>query len=145
MVLKLFFITGIPWIFEIIAWLPSYVSNIPQVWRHHMYYLFEISNLLNSLRGVIVFFIFVVLQRDARRYLLVRFRKMFSHRDASVGPSGHPKVTAGSLSALSQRTLQSQLSTTSCSSEVSCPISQSSKDDDLPTRPHSETGDITYL
>lgn len=157
MAVKLFFIAGIPWVFEIMAWLPNYLPNVSPVWRRHTIYLFEVSNLLNSLRGVIVFIIFVLLQRDARRHLWNRIKKLVSaiRRDPSSsksvikGDHPHPNV-AGSLSALSassQRTLQSQLSSISASSDTSDHISYTSGEGEpvVFTPPFAEPDEITYL
>lgn len=118
-------------------------------------YLFEVSNLLNSLRGLIVFIMFVLLQRDVRRHLWLWLKKRCS---SSPEPSGsgaeiksqpHPHV-AGSLSALSassQRTLQSQLSSISASSDMSEPISFTSGESDavFSSLPYVEPDEITYL
>ena len=162
MAVKLFFIAGIPWVFEIIAWLPSYLPDVSPHWRRHTVYLFEVSNLLNSLRGVIVFVIFVLMQRDARRHIWLRLRKLFSRPqpespDVTVAGKGHPRIVAGSLSALSassQRTLQSQLSSISASSDMSEPVSyeQDSRDAESASPPppsppsgSTEVDEITYL
>lgn len=153
MAVKLFFIAGIPWVFEIIAWLPSYLPDVSPHWRRHTVYLFEVSNLLNSLRGVIVFIIFVLMQRDARRHIWLRARKLFSRSEPSSPPpsvaKGHPRIVAGSLSALSassQRTLQSQLSSISASSDMSDPVSyEHSRDGDSTSSPSFEVDEITYL
>ena len=76
--IKLFFIAGTPWIFEIFAWLPSYFkTGISPQWRQNTVYLFAVSNTLNALRGVVVFIMFVLLQRDVRRYLWLRLNKFW--------------------------------------------------------------------
>lgn len=72
MALKLFFITGIPWIFEVVNWIFTVTghssSNV----------LFDVANLCNSLRGVIIFIVFVLLQRNVRLHLQLRIRKYLS-------------------------------------------------------------------
>ena len=83
MALKLFFITGIPWVFEFAAWLPFYLTENSFL-RTNSVYFFEISNLLNSLRGVIIFIIFIVLNRDVRRFLWPRIKKIFIREDSKI-------------------------------------------------------------
>ena len=114
MAVKLFFITGVPWIFEIVAWLPNYVPSISASWRQHALYLFEIGNLLNALRGVVVFIIFVLLRPDARRQLWVWLQMCFVNKskDASGKSPGNGK-SAGSISNKSQRTFLTQMSISS--------------------------------
>ena len=72
MALKLFFITGIPWIFEVVNWIFTVTghssSNV----------LFDVANLCNSLRGVIIFIVFVLLQRNVRLHLQLGIRKYLS-------------------------------------------------------------------
>jgi hypothetical protein len=83
MALKLFFITGIPWVFEIAAWLPIYLND-DSLLRTNFVYVFEITNLLNSLRGVIIFIIFIVLNRDVRRFLWPRLKRIFIREDSNT-------------------------------------------------------------
>lgn len=83
MALKLFFITGIPWVFEFAAWLPFYLSK-DSYWRVNAVYFFEISNLLNSLRGIVIFVIFIVFNRDVRRFLWPRIRRIFFQVDSAI-------------------------------------------------------------
>ncbi|XP_057374652.1 uncharacterized protein LOC130695523 [Daphnia carinata] len=83
MALKLFFITGIPWVFEFAAWLPFYLSK-DSFLRVNAVYFFEISNLLNSLRGVVIFVIFIVFNRDVRRFLWPRIRRIFFQADSAI-------------------------------------------------------------
>jgi hypothetical protein len=83
MALKLFFITGIPWVFEIAAWLPIYLND-DSLLRTNFVYVFEITNLLNSLRGVIIFTIFIVLNRDVRRFLWPRLKRIFIREDSNT-------------------------------------------------------------
>jgi hypothetical protein len=80
MALKLFFITGIPWMFEVAAWLPVYLSGKPASFQNNSVgqYVLEIGNLLNSLRGVMIFMIFIVLQKNVRHFLMLRFRKILN-------------------------------------------------------------------
>jgi hypothetical protein len=79
MALKLFFITGIPWVFELAAWLPVYLSESQAIFQSNSVgrYFFEIGNLLNALRGIVIFIIFIVLQRDVRHYLMLRLKRIF--------------------------------------------------------------------
>ncbi len=65
--------------FEIAAWLSTHLTGATFL-QNNSQYFFEISNLLNSLRGVVIFFIFVVLQRDVRRFLL---HKIFKKKDSA--------------------------------------------------------------
>lgn len=72
MALKLFFITGIPWIFEVVNWTLKVTGYPPSN------ILFDIANLCNSLRGITIFFVFVLLQRNVRLHLQLTFRKCSS-------------------------------------------------------------------
>jgi hypothetical protein len=91
MALKLFFITGIPWIFEFAAWLPFYLTDNSFL-RTNAIYFFEISNLLNSLRGVIIFIIFIVLNRDVRRFLWPRLKRIFVREDSNIVRSNRSNI-----------------------------------------------------
>lgn len=149
MAVKLFFITGVPWIFEIVAWLPNYLPSISAQWRDNTKYLFEVSNLLNALRGVVVFIIFVLLRPDARRQLLIWLQQCFSRKsESSLGKAsaGMGTRTAGSLSNTSTVTYQTQLSVSSDfgssissnSRSRSNSIQESSSESSVPTSPTSE-------
>jgi hypothetical protein len=91
MALKLFFITGIPWVFEIAAWLPIYLND-DSLLRTNFVYVFEITNLLNSLRGVIIFIIFIVLNRDVRRFLWPRLKRIFVREDSNIVRSNRSNI-----------------------------------------------------
>ncbi|XP_011175314.1 G-protein coupled receptor Mth2 [Solenopsis invicta] len=62
MYLKLFIVMGISWIIEILAWL---INSVPS-------YIWYLANMLNSLQGLIIFFIFVrtnkIKQQLLKRY-----------------------------------------------------------------------------
>lgn len=73
---KLFFITGVPWIFEIAAWLPKIFGIAPRQLETASRFLYHASNLFNGLRGVVVFVLFVLLQRNVRAELLLRLRRI---------------------------------------------------------------------
>jgi len=94
MALKLFFITGIPWIFELSNWLLP--TLIPDLLPHQMKYLFEISNLFNSLRGVIIFIVFILLQRNVRQHLQLSFSKHCSMTAKNATDSRSLSVTSRS-------------------------------------------------
>ena len=87
MAIKLLFITGVPWVFEIAAWLSVFLSEGSVLGSNYVY-IFEISNLLNSLRGVIIFIIFIVLQPNVRSYLLTQiFNKEIPVKNSSNQPA----------------------------------------------------------
>ena len=69
---ELFFITGVPWIFEIVAWLPALRRYSSAK------YFFEVVNLLNSLRGLFVFILFVLLRPTVLKFLMSRFKELTS-------------------------------------------------------------------
>ncbi len=150
---KLFFIAGIPWVFEIVSCyfiaLPSFVST-------NSAYLFEASNLLNSLRGVLVFITFVLLQRDVRRYLWLQLKKIRSYFQdqsgsrAEIESKDHPHVSSpfsALVSSSSQRTLQSQLSTSLAGYTIDEPVSFTSGESEAvySSPPYVEVDEITYL
>lgn len=64
--LKLFIVMGITWSMEIVSWLLSTVKT-PQ-------YLWYITDLANTLQGVIIFIIFVC-KKKIKRLLLKKFRR----------------------------------------------------------------------
>lgn len=128
MALKLFFITGIPWVFEIAAWLPVYLSNKPAVFQSNSVgqYVLEIGNLLNSLRGIIIFIIFIVLQRDVRHYLMLRIKRIFnkdSSKNVALQQSRGNTDGGPSVSTQNSNNRQTSIMTsqTSASSEVQNP------------------------
>jgi len=71
MALKLFFITGIPWVFEVVNWILTVTGHYPSN------LLFDTANLCNSLRGIIIFFVFVLLQRNVRLHLQLSIEKYY--------------------------------------------------------------------
>lgn len=79
-----------PWLFEILAWLPTYLPDKHPVLAANSKYFFEVSNLLNTLRGVIIFVIFILLQQNVRLYLWQHLTKFFD--------SGHISKANGNLS-----------------------------------------------
>ena len=101
MAIKLLFITGVPWVFEIAAWLPDFLSEGSALGNYYIY-IFEISNLLNLLRGVIIFILFIVLQPNVRSYLLTQiFNKEIPDKNSSNQPVSSIQrdfVTYGSVS-----------------------------------------------
>jgi hypothetical protein len=74
MATKLFFITGVPWIFQFIAYLYEVKYGLYTKLR----YFLEFSNLLNTSRGVIIFVTFIILNRDVRKFLWLRMKNVFS-------------------------------------------------------------------
>lgn len=108
MAVKLFFITGIPWVLEIAAWVPMFLhSTLPNPQLKLISYVFEISNILNALRGVIIFVLFVLLQRDVRAQLLFRLSGLANNS------SKRQKKDANSSLTTPKRTASSQLSSSS--------------------------------
>ena len=99
MAIKLLFITGVPWVFEIAAWLSVFLSEGSVLGSNYVY-IFEISNLLNSLRGVIIFILFIVLQPNVRSYLLTQiFNKEIPVKNSSNQLASSTQiVTYGSVS-----------------------------------------------
>jgi len=116
MAVKLFFITGIPWVFEFAAWLPFYVTENSFL-RTNAVYFFEISNLLNSLRGVIIFIIFVISNRDVRRYLWPRVKRIFIREDSNIILRNRSNIEDPSLSTHSISGMTSSTSNSSSKSE----------------------------
>ena len=93
MAIKLLFITGVPWVFEIAAWLSVFLSEGSVLGSNYVY-IFEISNLLNSLRGVIIFIIFIVLQPNVRSYLLTQiFNKEIPVKNSSNQPASSTQTS----------------------------------------------------
>ena len=87
--------------FEIAAWLPDFLSEGSALGNYYIY-IFEISNLLNLLRGVIIFILFIVLQPNVRSYLLTQiFNKEIPDKNSSNQPVSSIQrdfVTYGSVS-----------------------------------------------
>jgi len=112
MALKLFFITGIPWIFEVAAWLPVYLSDSPDFLQSNSagQYVLEIGNLLNALRGVIIFIIFIVLQRDVRHYLMLRLKRIFNKDSSNVARQHSRGNTDGGPSVSTQQSNNRRIS-----------------------------------
>jgi hypothetical protein len=65
MAVKLFFITGIPWIFELISYLTFRLDGS----NEGLYYFLECCQQLNTSRGVFIFINFILLNRDVRKFL----------------------------------------------------------------------------
>lgn len=158
--IKLFFIAGTPWIFEIFAWLPSYFkTGISPQWRQNTAYLFAVSNTLNALRGVVVFILFVVLQRDVRRNLWLRLKNFWSGSPEPQPASGsgapnksQPRSQESSsnsgVSASSEGTLESNLSPAiTASTNVTNPFTFNVAPavPVVSTLPSVEVDEITYL
>ena len=61
-----------PWIFEIVAWLPA-LRNCPSA-----KYFFEIVNLLNSLRGIFIFVLFILLRPSVFKFLIAALKETFA-------------------------------------------------------------------
>ena len=124
MAIKLFFIIGVPWAFEIAAWIPIFLSDGSSLGNHYIY-LFEISNLLNSLRGVIIFIIFIVLQRDVRRYLLKRiFNKNELPTEAKDSHQQNSNAQINSTSTSPTSPVSGTTGTTGTSNEVETSINE---------------------
>jgi hypothetical protein len=91
---ELFFITGIPWIFEILAWLPA-LRGLPG--RREF---FTVVNFLNALRGLFVFIIFIILRPTVMRFLVSQLKdaqmrtKKLVNRAYSTSATSHSPVTA---------------------------------------------------
>lgn len=134
MALKLFFITGVPWIFEIIAWIPQFSLSGKRS-EGNWYNIFEISNLLNSLRGVIVFLVFVVFQRDVRRYLVTRFWRIFFKKE--ISKSTDPS-RANEMSSTSQPSTSNSRSTSGLNTRSSIMISDAAVESRTPRANESE-------
>ncbi|XP_046656015.1 uncharacterized protein LOC124349448 isoform X2 [Daphnia pulicaria] len=73
MAVKLFFITGIPWIFEFISHLASRLDGA----NLGLYYFLVCCQLLNTSRGVFIFVNFILLNRDVRKFLWSHIKILF--------------------------------------------------------------------
>jgi hypothetical protein len=73
MATKLFFITGVPWIFEFF----TYMYELKYGLYTKLWYFWEFSQLLNTLRGVFIFVTFIILNRDVRKFLWLRMKNVF--------------------------------------------------------------------
>lgn len=141
MAIKLFFITGVPWVFEIVAWLPTYLPEKHSILYENSKYFLEVGNLLNSLRGVIIFIVFILLQRDVRRYLKHRFTNIFVSKKSSK-MNDNSRANAGSISASTQQsTTISRLSI--LASRVTEPVKEDEEEQN--TKNQIEINEITYL
>lgn len=69
MALKLFFISGTPWLFEIFTLVFISILEEDSVLEQSLSYCFKVITTLNSLRGIAIFIFFVLLQQDPSRYL----------------------------------------------------------------------------
>nr|CAH0105207.1 unnamed protein product [Daphnia galeata] len=76
MATKLFFITGVPWIFEFF----TYVYELKYGLFAKVWYFWEFSQMLNTLRGVFIFVTFIIFNRDVRRFLWLRVKNVFSRK-----------------------------------------------------------------
>lgn len=146
MAIKLFFITGIPWVFEIIAWLPTYLPDVQPILRDNSVYFLEVSNLLNSLRGVIVFVIFIIMQRDVRRYMWLRLKRVFSSTVNSK-LNVHSRTNAGSISAsTTQQSFSTRLSSYFTSRlTLSASTSEGEEQNTTNNQNDCDNNDVTYL
>ncbi len=138
MAIKLFFITGVPWVFEVAAWLPIYLTDVP-TFRTNSQYFFEVSNLLNSLRGVIIFIIFVVLQRDVRRFLM---KRVFNIKD-SVKEASNQRTSNGQSQSYTTSTHRPATSNTRLS--ITSSSVTSIERDDHSNKPDLQTDESTNL
>nr|CAH0105205.1 unnamed protein product [Daphnia galeata] len=77
MATKLFFITGVPWIFEFFT---TYVYELKYGLYTKLWYFWEFCQLLNTLRGVFIFVNFIILNRDVRRFLWLGMKNIFSRK-----------------------------------------------------------------
>lgn len=93
--IKFLIITGIPWVFEIAAWMPSYFGNVPKQ-RELLWYLSEVGNVLNALRGVFIFLLFVLLQPNVRGQLFYFLLRIFDNTDRPPKKEGHRTVSSSS-------------------------------------------------
>ncbi|XP_046656019.1 uncharacterized protein LOC124349451 isoform X2 [Daphnia pulicaria] len=114
MAVKLFFITGIPWIFELIGYLVSRLdgSNVG------LYYFFEFCVIINTSRGVFIFVNFILLNRDVRKFLWSRV-KIISKREPPTladGTAMHHTNTDNDQSTSNQTT---QSTPATCSETIS--------------------------
>ena len=76
MATKLFFITGVPWIFEFIAHLYELKYGL----YSQLYYFFEFCQLFNTSRGVFIFVNFILFNRDVRKFLWPRIQVVFRRK-----------------------------------------------------------------
>lgn len=98
MALKLFFISGTPWLFEIFALVFISILEEDSVLEQSLSYFFKVITTLNSLRGIAIFIFFVLLQQDPSRYLwqiLTRLIPSIRSKSNIAGLSGDG---AGSIS-----------------------------------------------
>lgn len=119
MALKLFFITGIPWVIEVAGWLPVYLYGASVVFKDNsqLQYFFYFGNLLNSLRGVVIFIIFILLQRDVRHYLTLRMKRIF-HKGSSNANRLHRANTDGGPSVSTQQSTNRRMSMMSSQTSI---------------------------
>lgn len=94
MAIKLCFITGVPMLFEIIAWVPTYFPDQQPFLRDNLVYFLQVTNVLTASRGVIIFVIFIVLQANVRTYLWLHFSSLFRFK-ISIRSKGDVGVTSG--------------------------------------------------
>lgn len=118
MAVKLFFLAGIPWVFEIIAWLTNYIPGEYSTLRKTSMHVFGIATTLNSLRGIAIFILFVVLQRDSRRYLWDGLKRYFPSIRETPADNGLSKAKSGSSSNLNENNSSNESQPSYLSSEV---------------------------
>lgn len=138
MSLKLFFIAGIPWLFEIFAVLSFLFLGEDSVVYQNLSYVFQFGTILNSLRGVAIFILFVLLQRDARRYLWRRLVKLIPSLRTKADLTGLSNDKPGSISNLND---QSSSGGTQLSSLTSSVVS----DEEQVSENQPECNEITQL
>lgn len=138
MAVKLFFIAGIPWMFEIFAWLTNFLLG-DSASHQYVNYFFNISTTLNSLRGIVIFVLFVVLQRDTRHYLWngsVKRLPLFKNKS---GKNDLSKDKSGSTSNMNNQSTSgdTQISSVTLTSVVS--------DEQQPSENQFESDEVTQF
>ncbi len=81
MAVKLFFITGIPWIFKLIGYLAVRLGGL----NLGLYYFFEFCVIINTSRGVLIFVNFILLNRDVRKFLWSHVKLIFQREPPTLG------------------------------------------------------------
>lgn len=128
----MFFITEIPWVFEIASWIPSYFCSVPNNQQESLRYLLEAGNVLNALRGIFIFVLFLWAQPDVRAQIFFYILKLIANFTAVPKTDSHT-----STSASSQRNDTNQLS--NASSDNSSSRRSSSQSDHLATSLKAQT------
>lgn len=83
MAVKLYFITGIPWIFELIAYLTLRLDGLN--FNLNRLYFFEFCAIVNGSRGVFIFANFILLNRDVRKFLWSHIKLVFQREPPTLG------------------------------------------------------------